>query len=419
MAALEVLGKVPPHIRKLLQEPRNLRLYNHRIQLLYNNHEFTECQRLIDTVLKENPLSSFARHIQALIYRHQGKVNDSVELFASVVENSGNYDSKYHYARSLYLQGRLDDALEMLKECMRERDNDAQVMHYAGVCSVRLSNNSDAIEFFKRSIKLSHHPDSYIQLGRLYAELDDSDMALRMFNEAIDYFPHNIKVLTALGIHFLRKGHRQNAFNHLGAALTFDPFDGSALLAAGAVLQDSGDVEVALTKYRILAKSHAHLQFWNNVGVCFFLKRDYVSAVACLQRALEMSPFDWIISFNLACAYLMTRQYFSAFLNISRSINLNRKYAASFKFLALALTKLEDHVNAEQAYIRAIKLAGNTPDHVTLLNYAIFQYNRENFTGAKDTFLQFQRVYDTLPPDEKNIAEVAANNRIMKSALNL
>lgn len=40
--------------------------------------------------------------------------------------------------------------------------------------------------------------------------------------------------------------------------------------------------------------------------MCFFGKGKYVAAVACLKRAVYITPFEWIISYNLGVVHLTT-----------------------------------------------------------------------------------------------------------------
>ena len=58
-----------------------------------------------------------------------------------------------------------------------------------------------------------------------------------------------------------------------------------AILAAGAMMQDHGDFDVALTKYRVAAVAlpeSPHL--WNNIGMCFFGKKKYVAVSVTSRR---------------------------------------------------------------------------------------------------------------------------------------
>ena len=49
-------------------------------------------------------------------------------------------------------------------------------------------------------------------------------------------------------------------------------------MAAGSMIQDRGDYDVALAKYRIAAAATPESpQLWNNIGMCFFGKKKYVA----------------------------------------------------------------------------------------------------------------------------------------------
>ena len=49
--------------------------------------------------------------------------------------------------------------------------------------------------------------------------------------------------------------------------MTYDPQNTKAIMGAGSIIQDHGDYDVALTKYRVAAsvtpESHS---LWNNIG---------------------------------------------------------------------------------------------------------------------------------------------------------
>ena len=143
-------------------------------------------------------------------------------------------------------------------------------------------------------------------------------------------------------------------------------------MAAGSIIQDHSEVDVALMKYRIAAVSNPNsAQLWNNIGMCFFGKQKYVAvssrchletadvtikAIASLKRALYFAPFEWIISFNLGLVHLCTSQYASAFHFFSASINLKPDFASTYMYLAITLNRLDDYENACSAYDKALDL---------------------------------------------------------------
>ena len=90
--------------------------------------------------------------------------------------------------------------------------------------------------------------------------------------------PEDPELLTTLGLLHLQVGQVKRAFERLGGALTFDLTNTKAILAAGSMIQDHGDFDVALSKYRIAAASSPESpQLWNNIGMCFFGKKKFVA----------------------------------------------------------------------------------------------------------------------------------------------
>ncbi len=130
-----------------------------------------------------------------------------------------------------------------------------------------------------------------------------------------------------------------------------------SILAAGSIIQDHNDMDVALIKYRIAAVMTPNsAQLWNNIGMCFFGKQRHVAAIACLKRALYLDPFEWIISYNLGLVHLTTGQFASAFHFLSASINLKPDFASSYMYLGMTLGRLDDFDNACAAFAKAIEL---------------------------------------------------------------
>lgn len=155
------------------------------------------------------------------------------------------------------------------------------------------------------------------------------------------------------------------------------------VLAAGSIIQDHSDLDVALSKYRVAAAKTPHsAHLWNNIGMCFFGKEKYIAvrsimcsfgilhfgimlpcrtclmlqAISCLKRAHYLEPFEWIIAYNLGIIFLNTGQFASAFHYLSASINLKPDYANSYMYLAMALDRLGDFDNASSGYQKALKL---------------------------------------------------------------
>lgn len=101
------------------------------------------------------------------------------------------------------------------------------------------------------------------------------------------FSPEDPDLLTTLGLLHLQLGEPQQAFEALGGALTFDPSHGMAILAAASMMQEHGDYEVALSKYRVAAASLSESpELWNNIGMCNFGRKKFVavSLMVCFSH---------------------------------------------------------------------------------------------------------------------------------------
>jgi Bardet-Biedl syndrome 4 protein len=277
----------------------------------------------------------------ALILRLQGRVEESLVIFqAALCLNPHNISNLKQVGRSLYLLGKHKTALEVFDEAERIDPEDREVWHNKGLCCLYLKAYEQAIDSFETANQILRHETTFVQLGRVYRLLGRDEDALRVYMEAIEVCPENPELLTTIGLLYLKLGNNAKAFEYLGNSLTYDAKNSKTILAAGSIIQDNQDMDVALVKYRVAAVQTPHsAQLWNNIGMCFFGKTKYVAAVSCLKRAVYLSPFEWIVSYNLGVVYLTTGQYASAFHYFSTAINLQPTYARAYMYLAVTLAK--------------------------------------------------------------------------------
>ena len=257
--------------------------------------------------------------------------------------------------RSLYLLARHKAALDVYEEALRSLEqhgsDDWEIWHNKGLCNMYLKQYEQSAECFKRANSIQRHDTTYMQLGKVYTLQEQYRTAIEVYLEALEFSPENPELLTTVGLLYLRLGENYKAFDFLGNSLTHDPRNPKTILAAGSIIQDHSDMDVALVKYRVAAvQTPNSAQLWNNIGMCFFGKQRFVAAIACLKRALYLDPFEWIISYNLGLVHLNTGQYASAFHYFSTSINLKPDFPSSYMYLAITLNRLDDFDNACQAY---------------------------------------------------------------------
>jgi len=331
----------------------------------------------------------------------RGEINESLQLFqAATYLNPQNMCNLKQVGRSLYLLARHKNALDVYEEALAINADDWEIWHNKGLCNMYLKQYEASAECFKKANAIQRHDTTYMQLGKVYTLQEQYRTAIDVYLEALDFSPENPELLTTVGLLYLRLGENFKAFDYLGNSLTHDPRNPKTILAAGSIIQDHSDMDVALVKYRVAAvQTPNSAQLWNNIGMCFFGKQRYVASIACLKRALYLDPFEWIISYNLGLVHLNTGQYASAFHYFSTSINLKPDFPSSYMYLAITLSRLDDFDNACQAYEKAIEM---DEDHLFRLNYAITLLNNDDATRSAQHYAEFERLFSKLDDDARN-----------------
>lgn len=82
-------------------------------------------------------------------------------------------------------------------------------------------------------------------------------------------------------------------------------------MAAGSMMQNHNDFDVALTKYRISAvKTPESPPLWNNIGMCYFGKKKYVAVsfkcIMCKHNFLEALHTCSTYVHACVCFYVLT-----------------------------------------------------------------------------------------------------------------
>ncbi|GMH67215.1 hypothetical protein TrST_g14119 [Triparma strigata] len=394
---------------------------NWYIHSCYTSGDYKACLAAIEEELVAcSGLCEYPIYCKGLIMRHQGKVNESLQYFQAATSLSPhNVLNLKQVARSLYLLGKHRAAVDVYEETTKLGFEDWEIWHNKGLCFTYLKDYEEAIDCFERANDVQRHDASYLQLGKIYCLQEDFKAALKTYQEAVDFSPQNSEILTTLGLVYLRLGENQKAFDHLGNSLAHDPLNPKTILAAGSIIQDNQDMDVALMKYRIAAvKTPNSAQLWNNIGMCFFGKNPpkYVAAVACLKRALYLDPFEWLISYNLGLVHLNKQQYASAFHFFSASINLNPNFAATYMYLAITLARLDDFDNSCAAYQKSIEI--NENESTTRLNYAITLFNNDEMERSREQFEIFERIFaESGEGEDEPDQEVLAQSAELREAL--
>jgi Bardet-Biedl syndrome 4 protein len=344
---------------------------NWMIHLLFLRQDYAECLKVINYM---QPPSEYGLYAKALIKRYRGELHESLALFQRVAMlHPQSPQNLKQVGRSLYLVGRHKTAADIYEEAKKVAPSDWECYYGAGLCHAFAKDADRAVQNLTKANSIQRHECTYLELGKLYTMLGNYQKAVDVYLEALEFSPESVDLMSTLGLLFLHVGDTAKAVMHLGNALTLDARCARAIMGMGSVMQDGGDFDVALSKYRVAAVQTPYSsRMWNNIGMCFFGKKHFVAAVSCLKRSLHLAPLDWIVSYNLGLVALHMEQYVTAFHYFTACISLKDDFGPAFANLAVTLSRLGDFPAAFQAFRQALQL---DVDVTTEINFAIAALN--------------------------------------------
>ncbi|KAG9393132.1 TPR repeat [Carpediemonas membranifera] len=363
---------------------------NQTVYNLYVRERLDECLSLIDVMESAGTLTEYAIFIKGLIFRRQGKIAQSYSLFEQVVElNPNNASYLKQMARSATLLGLHSQAIQLYGRLEELKLDDWESWYHKGSCLTFVQDYDAAREAFLRANDIERHLPTYLKLGKLCVIVEDYQYAIKVYTEALGFAPLDPGLLRTVGLLKLRLGETQEAFQLLGRSLVYDKRAPRTLLAAASVMQDSGDIDAALAKYRAVAAQRPQsAQLWSNIGLCFLSQDQPFVALQCLRRARYLAPFAWIIAYNQGLVHVSLGHPLAAYHQLRAAAALKPDYAPIFGLMGVVLADLGDADNCLAAFDRALEFDPDSAEIRLNKTIALFRLGRDSAGRAAWAGLQ-------------------------------
>ncbi len=156
-----------------------------------------------------------------------------------------------HRAMELHRAGRLAEAEAIYLRLLRERQNDADALHFLGLLRVHQGRRPAAIEMMQRSLKIRpNNPHAWNNLGNVLLAENDQDGAERAYMNATNLSPKMAEAWFNLGILFRRKRQPDEALKSFRRVLDSNPRFSGAYESLGMLLYRMGRSDHAADVYR-------------------------------------------------------------------------------------------------------------------------------------------------------------------------
>jgi len=182
--------------------------------------------------------------------------------------------------------------------------------------------------------------------------------------KAYAYNPHQLKILSHLGLAHIRLGNFKEGIDVLSRVISAYPYDMNALGNVGVAFAQIGDFKNAKATFARILKivpksSKAH----NNLGNLYLQMNHPDRAFEEFQKAREFDPENCLYHFNLGMAAMETGRYPDAVQAFSKAVLLRPDWAMAHKSLGILYYQHLDNLEKGIAHFKkALALNPFIPD---------------------------------------------------------
>lgn len=309
-------------------------------------------------------------------YVENKEFSQAIEFFSKAINiNPDNYE--YYYRRALAKQ-KIEDyygALSDLESALRLNTNNTEIINQKGTIKYALGDYNNSVKDFQEVISIdSTYAVAYFNIGYIYSNN-------RNFRGAKNYFDYAIRYDSSNASYRFNRGIMLNELNAYDSALS--DFDKTISLEYTEVY----DV-------------------YNRIGVSYYRKENYDSAVLYFSKAKEGSDKD-IFDKNLAHALYQNQEYKDAAKIFEGIVKVSEEDHSTMNFLGLCYYRLNDYDGAIFYFDKAITIASNYSSYYQ--NRAFAKKQLGSYTSAIEDFTQAIRLN---PQDSENYYQVGYINEI-------
>jgi tetratricopeptide (TPR) repeat protein len=236
---------------------------------------------------KEVPLENLVSQGDVLL--QAGQYEGSLFNYYQVLKKEPNkHDIRYKVGVILLLSNNLGAAKQELATVLAHQPEMVEAHEALGVVFLREGNYEDAEKEFRYvlSNEPNRHKTRYL-ISIAYLQGGKTPQAIAELRQILQREPNNFMALVNLGRAYYRQKDYKQSLDWLKRAQALKPEDKKVHYYLGLSLGSMKMYSEALEAY---LKAGDEAQAYNNIGVHYFMDKQFVEAAKFFQRALELSP---------------------------------------------------------------------------------------------------------------------------------
>jgi len=331
--------------------------------------------------------------------------------------SNSEINSKINTALKYHQSGQLAEAEIIYRQVIEEDPNNASALNLYGILLYQHNRFNEAVEYARKAVEIN--PNSYFctNLGNIYKETGKMDLAIDLYNQALEYEPDNAKVYFNLGYSYKIKNELNTAIEYYKRSVELDPSNQAAYANLGNIYAIQKKLNEAVECYKkAIELNPEDASMYNSLGNTYFDLKEIDKAIECYKKAVKLKPNYEEVYINLGSAYLEKNDNDMAIDYLEFALELNDQNYLTHLFMGNVLLDKEIINEAIESYQTALNLKPDDPG--ILLNMGNAYKKNEEFDKAINIFYKILEIKPDFIEAYLNLANINIEKGDYDKAIN-
>lgn len=197
------------------------------------------------------------------------------------------YSEKFKNAFELHKNNKLDEAEILYNEILQAEPENAEVWNLLGMINLQKFKLGKAEEYIQKAISITAEPYFYENLAKVYLEKEDTQRAITLYKELLNYMPENFNFTFNLASAYKLSGDIDNAIKTYKKAIEIIPTNPDTYYNLGLIYTDMGKPQEAIKYYKEAIKYNPNdMETRYFTALAYFRNRDYKHGLPYFESRL-------------------------------------------------------------------------------------------------------------------------------------
>lgn len=284
----------------------------------------------------------------------------SQDYYERLLAINPNFEKAYKQLANAYFQDNLyDKAIEKFRQSTFFETNSSEELNYIGICYLQANDIAKAKTYFEEALKVDPtFVQAYINLANLSFQEKSYDEAIGFLSYANQYKKNDPEINFLFAKVYLQSENLNDAAYYFKETIRFNPLKKQAYLYLGHLALLKNNSTEANFYYDILLSfkpDHFDANLYR--GISSYLENNFEASIKYLNKAESLNAKNYKVRYQLAKAYVASKDYISAYEKLSK-LNTENPSDKRIYYLLHKTTKalkIKDEAKLHKATIKSFE----------------------------------------------------------------